>query len=183
MCLFALITPPHPPHFCWSLWKQQPLTLGDVWVQVEDVWWLRQPLLHEHCALFLAASLMGFSSRPNLDHRTPTGVYCSYHCKWIQRKVWECCTNLLTPLHQNYLFFCTSFLHFRSLLMISAENENNLKQMSTSVAPPFCHRGRTWACIRLRKSSELPARKAFSNYQINPSYRKYWMFKIAFNQC
>lgn len=105
MCLFALITPPHPPHFCWSLWKQQPLTLGDVWVQVEDVWWLRQPLLHEHCALFLAASLMGFSSRPNLDHRTPTGVYCSYHCKWIQRKVWECCTNLLTPLHQNYLFF------------------------------------------------------------------------------
>lgn len=82
----------------------------------------------------------------------------------------------------NYVLFCTSFLHFMSLLVISAGSEDSLKQMSISVAPPFCHGGGTWACIQLRKSRKLSSRKASSNYQINTSYGKYQMFKMASNQ-
>lgn len=181
MFLSTLITPPHLLHFCWPLWKQQPLTLGDVWVRVEGVRWSGQPLLYEHCALFLTRSLVGLSSGPHLGHRSGyTAVITAAGFSVKSGSVAPICWQHGTKTH--YVLFGTSFLHFGSLLMISAESKDSLKQMSTSVAPPFCHCGRTWACIQLRKSSKLPSRKAFSNYQINPSYRKYRMFKMPSNQ-
>lgn len=43
-------------------------------MQVEDVWWIRQLLLLEHCSLFLAVSLVGLSFRPNVGQGPSTGV-------------------------------------------------------------------------------------------------------------
>lgn len=36
------------------------------------------------------------------------GIYHSYHCKWIQRKVWEPC------IKGNSFLFCTSILYLKS---------------------------------------------------------------------
>lgn len=61
-------------------------------------------------------------------------------------------------------------------------NKTTTTTKGKSVAPPLCCCGSPWAYIKLRRSSKLPARKAFSNYPINPSYRKDQMFEIASNQ-
>lgn len=139
--------------FCWPLWKEQPLTLGDVWVQGKDVWWIRQLLLLEHCSLFLAESLMGLSFRPNLGHEPSTGVQESTSVIIVNRsnaKTESIASNLI-----NFFFVCQFCTSGHSI--ISTESEHNSKQ-STSVAVPFCHCGRVH--FKLRRSSQLPARKA-----------------------